>query len=216
MTNFKIVIPGEAPVKKNNRKESYTRVDKKTGERVALSFPISWYTPTYNEWAGSMVQRLIKWKRSNPERLNFPLKGQYVCTMLFFYKTHLYLEHKEQKGKGDGTTLDLSNLYDSILDTLAGNSGLTFPKKANIFHEDYRIIADDSVAYIKNHGASYVFQDYGNPRTEIFISDFKLSHIADIMKLCHPGLEVGYIPEPDIQPQVSMFPLTTLEEYLKL
>jgi hypothetical protein len=216
LVNFKIVIPGEAPVKKNARKEAFTRKDKKTGEFVALKFPISYYTESYREWAGIMVQRLIKWKRSNPERLVFPLRDQYVCTMLFFYKTNLYLEHKESKGKGDGTTLDLSNLYDSILDILAGNSGLVFPKRSGITHEDYRIITDDSLAYIKNHGASYVFQDYGNPRTEVFISDFKLSYIADIMKLCHPGLEVGYLPEPEEQPQVNLFPPVKLEEYLKL
>ena len=173
MKSIFLTVPNQAPVKKNNRKEAYTRKDKKTGVYMPLRFPISYYTPSYNEWAWNAVQYMRSWKEKNPTMI----QSEIVATMWFFRKTDL------------SQVIDLQNLYDSICDLLAGNSGINLPKSLHMEHSDYQILSDDSFQFLKSHGISHIFQDKLNPRTEVFISDFKLPMINEAFKIFHPDID---------------------------
>lgn len=184
--DYKLIIPGEAPVKKNARKQAFTRKDKATGVYKSLNFPISYYSKEYNEWAWIAIQYLKAWKKKN---IVITLEGEYVCTMWFFRSTSFNTSGK--KGRGSGQTIDLQNLYDSILDCLAGNSGIAIPKKLNMEHSDYQIITDDSFAFIRSHGASHIFYDPINPRTEVFLTPFRLDMLTKSMEIFHPRLKAA-------------------------
>jgi len=185
MKTFKIVLEDEAPVKKNQRKEAWTRKDKKTGVITPLNFKASWYTKAWNKYAALAIQRLYKWRQivEKIEKIKFPLKGEYVVSMVFFRSTVLT------------SKLDLDNLEGGILDILAGNSGIDLSAaKWKIDHNDYKILNDDSVTHVKNHGCSICFYAPSNPHTEIFISEFDLAKYGEIFKLWHPGAQLGWIP----------------------
>jgi len=189
MTTYKIVLPNEAPIKKNQAKSAWTRKDK-NGNIIPLSNKATWYSKSWNTYAKLAVQRLYVWKQvvtkkyidNLPHRKLFPLTGQYVVSMIFFRTSVL-------------KKIDLENLEGGILDILAGNSGLKIPKKSAITHEDYKIFADDSIEFIKNHGASTCFLNPTNPHTEIFISEFTLDKFREVFKLWHPDATLGWIPD---------------------
>lgn len=185
--SYILIIPGEAPTKKNARKESWVRKDER-GNFVPLSFPVSWYSKEYTNWAWKTVQYLRAWRNDKHGWLPGSwLTGQYVCTCWFFRSTPFNVTGAT--GKGSGQKIDLQNLYDSVLDCFAGNSGLTIPKKLAMDHEDYKIISDDSFAFIKSHGVSHIFYDPTNPRTEVYLSPFHLTMITQGFRFFHPDIE---------------------------
>lgn len=207
MINFKIVLPGDVPVKKNTMGQMWHRIDKKTGRKIPLDKPIKYYKPAYKEWIKEQVVRVELWKRQHPE-LKFPLSGSFVTSFIMF-----------RKRKG---TVDLSNLYEAIQDLLNGHAGNFLDKhrmvegekiKQKYDHERYRILEDDDCKTIACHGASTVIYVPDNPRLEIFITEFKLEQIAFLMKTLHPGLELSnYVPNDG---QHSMFADNKLDEMLK-
>ena len=186
MKTLKIVLEGEAPVKKNQRKEAWTKKDKKTGVIKALKFKASWYTPIWNDYAALAIQRLYKWKQIVLKQtgvIRFPLRGEFVVSMVFFRRKTLE------------TKLDLDNLEGGILDILAGNSGVKLDAaKWKIDHEDYKILHDDSIEFVRSHGASTCFYAPTNPHTEVFISDFTLEKYSEVFKIWHPQAELGWMP----------------------
>jgi hypothetical protein len=208
MINLKIVLPGEVPVKKNTVGQLWFRVDKKTGRKIPLATPITYYRPNYQKWAKAVVPILRRWKEDNAHLYNFPLKGSYITSFVMF-----------RKHRG---TVDLSNLYEAPQDLLAGHAGNfldTFRsrdgirEKVKFPHESYKILDDDNCNIICGHGASTVIYVPNNPRLEIFISEFKLEQTAFLLKNLHPGLELSnYVPESG---QTSMFADNSLNDLLK-
>lgn len=198
MKTLKIVLEGEAPVKKNQRKESWTRTDKNTGQRYPLKFKASWYTKVWTNYATEAVQRLYTWKEVVQKQtgvIKFPISGEYVVSMIFFRKKVLE------------TKVDLDNLVGGILDILCGNSGLKMDANYwKIDHEDYQILSDDRIEVVKTHGASTCFYAPTNPHTEIFISDFTLEQYSKVFKIYHPQAELGWMPNatPSLFPEKSI------------
>lgn len=208
MINLKIVLPGETPVKKNTVDQLWYRVDKKTGRKIPLPSPITYYKPNYQNWVKTVVPILERWKEDHQDEYSFPLKGSYIVSFIMF-----------RKHRG---TVDLSNLYEAPQDLLAGNAGRFLDKirirdgikeKQPYNHERYKILDDDNCKIICGHGASTVIYVPSNPRLEIFISEYKLEHTAFLLKNLHPNLELSnYLPK---NAQANMFPDNALTELLK-
>jgi hypothetical protein len=197
MKTLKIVLEGEAPVKKSQRKAAWTRTDKKTGAIVPLKTKASWYSKAWTTYGALAIQRLYAWKEivRRTEDIKFPLCGEYVISMVFFRSTVLT------------ATLDLDNLMGGIMDILAGNSGIDLKGKHwKITQDSYKILNDDSVIHMKSPGASTCFYSPSNPHTEIFISDFDLKTYGEVFKLWHPNAELGWIPTQ----QTNLFANNTL------
>ena len=186
MKTIKIVLEGEAPVKKNQRTSAWTRTDKATGNIIPLKKKASWYSKAWTTYGTLAIQRLyhIREVIKRTEGNIFPLRGEYVVSMVFFRKTVLT------------SKLDLDNLVQGIVDILAGNSGINLSAKHwKIDHDDYKILNDDSIMHIKSLGSSTCFYSPSNPHTEIFISDFDLKVYSEVFKLWHPQAEIGWMPE---------------------
>ena len=197
MKTLKIVLEDEAPIKKKARKSSWTYTDNKTGAILPRQSPISWYSKAWRKYGVLAIQRLYAWKQvvEKTEDIKFPLRGEYVISIVFFRKTVLT------------ATIDLENLEGGILDILAGNSGIDLSAKHwKIDHSDYKILNDDSIIHVKNHGASACFYSPSNPHTEIFISDFDLVTYAKVFQLWHPQAKLGWIPTQ----QTNLFQNSTL------
>jgi hypothetical protein len=179
MNTIKIIIPEETAIKKNGMRKLYARKDK-GGRLVPLKFPLVYYTPKYTEYAKGAVLQLVKIKdelKKNP-RITLPLKGKFVVSFLFFMK---------RQG-----TIDLSNMYEAPQDLLGANTGIESKLPKNLKNGDlYRILFDDSSDIIVNHGASRVFHDPANPRTEIFISEFTNQKWQEVFKIWHGDAKVG-------------------------
>ncbi len=187
MINLKIVLPGECPIKKNCMGELWFRKDKATGLKIPLKQPVKYYSQAYVEWAEGAVQHLFVWKQRQSDFKI--LSGSYFITFLFFRKTSM-----EQ-------VIDLSNLYEAPQDVLQGKAGNFLDMVKTIKgirhivkydHDRYKILAEDSHQYITSHGASHIFYDPLNPRTEIYISEFNLQKLFEVFKLIHPDQEIGY------------------------
>lgn len=183
---YKIVLEREAPVKKNQANSAWTRKDK-SGNIIPLKAKATWYSKAWIEYAKFAIQRLYTWKQivEKQHNVKFPLEGEYVVSMIFFRKS-IPTDYKSK--------LDLDNLIAGILDILTGTSGLKLPKKSPIDHSDYKVLADDSVVYVKNHGCSTCFLNPNNPHTEIFISDFNMKTFGEVFRLWHPDAELGWLP----------------------
>ena len=184
MNNFKIILPGEAPVKKNSMGKMHYSVNKKTGVKIPLTHPYTYYSKAYVLWAKRAVLTLVNWKRNNPANLKLPLANPLIITLLFFRK---------HKGR-----IDLSNLYEGSQDLLGGTAGnfldkVKRGKKLKFNHEHYKVLADDNTDIIVNHGASKIFHVPFEEmcRTEIFFTLYDHDKWEYIFKYLYPDLEIG-------------------------
>ena len=195
---FKIVLPGDVPVKKNTMGHTWHRKDK-NGNRVPLDRPLTYYLKPFKTWVNTVVPYLTHWKEDHASEYDFPLKGKYVITFMFF-----------RKRKG---TVDLSALYEGPQDLLQGKVGNTLDKivtqggfktKVKFNHDKYKIFHDDDCDTMANHGASTVLYS-DKPHLEIFVSEYKHSHIGFLMNTLHPGLMLGDFESEEKEEQQSMF-----------
>jgi len=158
---IKITIPGNAIVKKNSKKTSLYRKDKRTGRIVPLSKPVTYYSKQYNEWSKDAVQACAIAKTKHPE-IEFPITTRIILKCLFFFNKNV--------------RVDLSNLYEGTQDIITGNChSINLPK--NI----YQILEDDSVRFILGHDGSRFLLDYKNPRTEVFLIPFVLKSLRGLL-----------------------------------
>jgi len=137
--NFRIVLPGQAPIKKNSMGEMWFRTDKKTNAKIPLKAPIKYYSKAYTSWAKKNVIVLGNWKQQHEEEFSLPLSGAYIITFLFFRRTN--------------ERIDLSNLYEGVQDLLTGHAGNFLDKtttkggvkrKIKFNHDLYKIFDDDN------------------------------------------------------------------------
>ncbi len=151
-----LIIPGCPIVKKNTRKTSNFRKDKKTGKLIMLPNPISYYSKAYNEWAKTAIMRAISLRQ---ELVNagweLPITDKINLKCLFFFDAD--------------RVVDLSNLYEGVQDLLTGHAGVYEDKVPKNL---YQIIMDDSVRFIGSHDGSRFYLDYINPRTEVILEPF--------------------------------------------
>lgn len=158
---LKIILPGEARVKKNSQTISYIYEDKFGKLKIRMTSdgrfaPVTYYTKAYNTWAKDAMQALMVFKSKHSD-IKFPLDGKYNLCCRFF--------SREDK------VVDLSALYEGVQDCLIGKSGVS---KDSIPGNLYQIIQDDSVRFIGSHdGSRYIYLPAEEPRTEIIITDFK-------------------------------------------
>lgn len=151
---IKIVIPGNAIVKKNSKKTSLFTKSKKTGRLIQLKRPITYYSKQYNEWSKDAVQACAIVKTKHP-KIIFPITTRIILKMLFFFDKNI--------------KVDLSNLYEGVQDIITGNC-----HSVNIPNNLYKILEDDSVRFILGHDGSRFLLDQLNPRTEVYLIPFKL------------------------------------------
>lgn len=194
MLNFKIVIPGECPVKKNTTGTLWFRWINTGGlkKKIPLDTPIHYYSEPYQKWAREAVQHFAVYKNNleiNKDELmkSIPIKEPIFLSCIFFRKR--------------SGIIDLSNLIEAPQDVLAGNAGNFLDHKRKIDgkpvtvkynHELYQILSDDNKDIVKCLAGSIILYDPGEPRTEIFISSFDLEKWGQIMRLIHPNLSVGW------------------------
>lgn len=151
---IQIIIKGNPIVKKNTAKTSVMGKDK-NGRLLKRTAPIHWYTDVYKAWAREAIKACAEFKNTHTD-MKFPLTDKFNLKCLF------YIDRD--------TRLDLSNLYEGVQDVLAGNAGVW---KESVPKELYQIIEDDSIRFIGSHDGSRVILDYVNPRTEIYLTEFK-------------------------------------------
>jgi len=151
---IKIVIPGNAIVKKNSKKTSLYRKDKRSGRIIPLSKPVTYYSKQYNEWSKGAVQACAIAKTKHPEII-FPITSRIILKMLFFFNKNM--------------RIDLSNLYEGVQDVITGNC-----HSVSIPNSIYKILEDDSVRFIMGHDGSRFLLDYKNPHTEIYLYPYIL------------------------------------------
>lgn len=193
MQTLKIVIPGQPVIKKNSTGKLWFYTDKKTGNKIPLPKPRTYYGKSYQKWAKRAVETLTVWKSKHSE-LNFPL-GQDGTT--FVVSILCFIDHSYK--------VDLSNLVEAAQDVLTGNAGKAlFDKirqkdgkkyKEKFDHFKYQVLSDDNFKVIKSLGASTIMIDPINPRTEIYISEFNLKLWSKMWKLLHPDVSIKYESE---------------------
>ena len=154
--NIKIVFPGHPMVKKNGAKTSMFFKDQKTGRLIQRKSPVHYYTTQYRDWAKIAIQTLAVFKSKHTD-IPFPLTAKMNLRCLFYL--------------GKDIKVDLSALYEGVQDCMAGNAGIEFK---NVTANMYQIIEDDSARYIGSHDGSRVLLDYTNPRTEVYLTPFKM------------------------------------------
>lgn len=195
---FKIVLPGDVPVKKNTMGHTWYR-NGKNGLKIPLDKPVTYYLKPFKAWVNAVVPILQNWKEDHADEYDFPLKGKYVITFMFF-----------RKRKG---TVDLSALYEGPQDLLQGKVGNTldrvvtqggFKTKVKYNHNRYKIFDDDDCDTMANHGASTVLYS-DKPHLEIFVSEYQHKHIGFLMNTLHPGLTLGDFEAEQKEEQQSMF-----------
>ena len=152
---IKIVIPGNAIVKKNTAKVS-SFYKNKQGTRVPRPYALHYYSKAYKEWALKAIVACQKFKEMHKE-FEYPLQTQWNMMCRFYFDKLPFV--------------DLSALYEAPQDILAGSSGI-----ANVDVELYKIIEDDNIRFIASHDGSRVLLDYINPRTEIVLTPFILKY----------------------------------------
>ena len=207
MINFKLVIPGNAIVKKNTTGQLWFRTVKDGGlvRKIPLAVPIVYYSEAYQNWAKQAVQTLGVFKSNlflsngklpDENILRLPISEPIIVTYVFFIS--------------DKRRVDLSNLIEAPQDVLAGNAGNFLDAHRTVNkekitiqydHTKYQIIADDNREIVKNYGGSTIMYDPRSPRTEIFISSFDLSKWKQVMDACHPDLKLGAVSET---PQLNL------------
>lgn len=183
MQNFRIVLPDEAPVKKNSMGKMHYRIDKNKN-KIPLTHPYVYYSKAYITWAKRAVITLVNWKQNNPHKLKLPLTEPMIITFLFFRK---------HQGR-----VDLSNLYEGSQDLLGGTAGNFLDKirkreKMKFNHSHYQIIADDNTDILVNHGASRIYHVPFKEmcRTEIFFTKYTHDKWEYIFKYLYPDAIIG-------------------------
>ena len=155
LVEIKIIIPGQAIVKKNTVRHSMFYKDK-FGRNIPRPAPLVYYTKPYTEWAKGAIIACANFKTTHPD-IEFPLSGQYNLACKF-----VYAENKK---------VDISNLLEGVQDVLAGNAGAC---KDSVPSEYYQIIEDDSVRFICSlDGCRFIYSPSEKPRTEVILTDFK-------------------------------------------
>ena len=152
---IKLVIPGNAIVKKNTAKTSLFMRDKRSGKLIARPAPVHYYSEEYIRWAADAMQICYNFKNKHPE-IPFPLSDRVNLKCMFYYNKLI--------------TVDQSALYEGLQDVLAGKSGLKDKSYLSLHPESYQILLDDSVRYVGGHDGSRWVLEYINPRTEITIT----------------------------------------------
>ena len=160
MQEIKLVFPGICPVKKNTMGTSYYYKDKNGNKRLRMKngiiIPLHFYSDKWKDFAKSAMIVCYNFKVKHPE-ITFPIEGKMNIKFLFYFN--------------DDRVRDIFNLYEGIPDILAGNSGIeikSLPPSA------YQIIADDNSRYIGSTDGSRCLLDFISPRTELYISDYKI------------------------------------------
>jgi len=150
-----LTFKGRCPSKKNATGVSSTFKDK-NGNLRPRQFPLIWYSDVYKDWAKNAIITCISFKNEHKE-IEFPLTGQYNLKCLFYYESFM--------------RVDMSALYESVQDILCGASGLKYKG----YQPDwYKIIYDDSTRYIASHDGSRMLLDFINPRTEVYLEQFRM------------------------------------------
>jgi len=190
MINFQFSIKGSAPIKKNNMGELWYKTikDPRSGavKKIPLGVPVRYYKTAYKDWAKSAAGSLAVWKNNwQLMKENNTLPEGYPTslpiTTPLVISCHFYINHNRK--------VDISNLVQGTHDLLIGSAGNFLGTKAKPFdHNLYKIIHDDNKDYMKNLGSTVVFFDKGNPRTDIFITEFSLRKWGQIHSILHPGL----------------------------
>lgn len=153
LIDIKLIIPGVPIVKKNSAKTSLFYKDK-FGRRVTRDNPIHYYTKNYKEWAIIAVQACAIFKSKNAH-IEFPITDKMNIRCLFFLP--------------DNRSVDLTNLMQGTHDVLAGKAGAVVVP-SNV----YQIIFDDAHRYLGSVDGSRILFDVVNPRTEVFITNYKM------------------------------------------
>lgn len=153
MKEIKIIIPGNAINKKSTHKMSLYMKDKH-GRRIPRKFPVYYYSEAWKKWGQKAIVVCNRYKALHPE-IAFPITERMNLKVLFYMDKII--------------KIDLSAMYEGIQDVLAGNAGV-----GKLEPSIYQIIEDDSIRFIGSHDGSRVFYDKINPRTEVYLTEFKV------------------------------------------
>ena len=151
-----ITIPSCPMVKKNGAKTSLFMKDKRSGQLRQRPSPVHYYTDAYKQWAKEAIKACADYKNKHTDSI-FPSTDRFNLKCIFYLDAN--------------RVVDLSALYEGVQDVLAGNAGVW---KESVPARLYQIIEDDSIRFIGSHDGSRVVLDYVNPRTEVYLEEFKL------------------------------------------
>lgn len=154
-TIYHLTFKGRCPSKKNQTGVSSTYKDQ-FGNLRSRKFPLIWYSDVYKNWAKDALLQCMSYRNEHTE-IEFPLTGQYNLKCIFFYDSFM--------------KVDMSALYESVQDILAGSSGLKYKGYEPAW---YKIIFDDSTRYIASHDGCRMYLDKIKPRTEVYLEPFKM------------------------------------------
>ena len=151
--NIQLTVNGCPIVKKNTSKTSMYMKDK-FGRKIPRDQPVHYYTTEYKDWAKGAIQTCMIYKTKHTDMV-FPITEEVNVKCIFYMPNN--------------RMVDLTNLFAGIHDVLCANE-----KWANVSTNLYQILFDDSSRYIKSVDGSRIFLDMINPRTEVFITNYKI------------------------------------------